>query len=403
MSTFKPKDNGLDLPTHLLHTDNADTTGYSALATPVYRGSSIFFKNTAEQRREHDPLALSYTYGIRDNPTQFTLAKKLAEIEGAQHALVCPSGLSAIALVAQACLKTGDHWCIPDNAYGPVHALAHSLQQDYGIEFSVYESTLVESLKAAVKTNTRLIWTESPGSLTFEVPDLRAIVALAQTLGIPTGIDNTWSAGIALKPFELGLDFSIQALTKYQCGHADVLLGAVLSNNSRLFAAVERKNRLYGLGVSPEDCSLVLRGLYTLPLRFEAQAKTALDLAHWLSLHPAVKTVLHPALPSCPGHAWFKRDFTGAASVFAVTLHQRFSDADACAVIDRLKLFRIAYSWGGPESLGLVVNIPDSRRAHLMSLLGECGPMLRLAVGLETFRDLKADLEQALGVLNPGA
>lgn len=400
MSTFKHTPATHGLSTEIIHSKPVSSEGFSALPVPVHRGSSTFFDSTAAQRATVNPLGLDYSYGLHGNPTQYTLAKKLAEIEGATHALVCPSGLTGIALVAQACLKSGDHWLIPENVYGPVQALARSLHMDYGVEFSEYDPCNTSSVAEGLRTNTKLVWAEAPGSLTFEVPDLQAIVALAKAHGVRTGIDNTWSAGIAYKPFEHGFDFSVQALTKYQCGHADVLMGAVLSNNTKAFADLERKNRILGLGVSPADCDLVLRGLLTLPLRYKQQADNGLLVATALKQHPAVARVLHPEFPECPGHAFYKRDFNGFASIFSIVLKAQYSDEQACAIIDRLKLFKIAYSWGGPESLGLVVNVPDSRKRHLEDSEGKCGPILRLAIGLEEPADLIADLMQALDTTN---
>ena len=399
MSTFKHKPATRGLNTEIIHSKPVSHEGFSALPVPVYRGSSTFFENTAAQRAPVNPIGLDYSYGLHGNPTQYTLAKKLAEIEGATHALVCPSGLTGIALVAQACLKGGDHWVIPENVYGPVQALARSLQADYGVEFSEYDPYDAASLNALLQPNTKLVWTEAPGSLTFEVPDLKEILKLAKAHGARTGIDNTWAAGIAYKPFEHGFDFSIQALTKYQCGHADVLMGAVLSNNTRAFADVERKNRVLGLGVSPADCELVLRGLLTLPLRYKQQAENGLVVAKALQQHPAIARVLHPEFAECPGHEFYKRDFHGFASIFSVVLNPEFTDEQACAVIDNLKLFKIAYSWGGPESLGLVVNVPESRKRHLADSTGRCGPILRLAIGLEEPEDLIADLMQAFDMV----
>lgn len=399
MSTFKHKPATRGLNTEIIHSKPVSHEGFSALPVPVYRGSSTFFENTAAQRAPVNPIGLDYSYGLHGNPTQYTLAKKLAEIEGATHALVCPSGLTGIALVAQACLKGGDHWVIPENVYGPVQALARSLQADYGVEFSEYDPYDAASLNALLQPNTKLVWTEAPGSLTFEVPDLKEILKLAKAHGARTGIDNTWAAGIAYKPFEHGFDFSIQALTKYQCGHADILMGAVLSNNTRAFADVERKNRVLGLGVSPADCDLVLRGLLTLPLRYKQQAENGLVVAKALQQHPAIARVLHPEFAECPGHEFYKRDFHGFASIFSVVLNPEFTDEQACAVIDNLKLFKIAYSWGGPESLGLVVNVPESRKRHLADSTGRCGPILRLAIGLEEPEDLIADLMQAFNMV----
>ena len=394
MSTFKIRKDNSALSTHLVHSAPIGPEGFQSLATPLYRASSTFFNNTAAQRAPIDTLGLDYSYGLHGNPTRYTLAKKLAEIEGAQHALVCPSGLAAIALVAQACLKQSDHWLIPENAYGPVHALADDLQQ-FGITFSEYDPCNLHSVKSNIQPNTQLIWTEAPGSLTFEVPDLQSIVQLAKQAHIKTAIDNTWSAGIALKPFELGLDYSVQALTKYQSGHADVLMGAVLCKHTEQFSAIERKSRLYGFGVSPDDCAMVLRGLLTLPLRYKHQGDKGHVIAKALQEFPAVARVLHPALAGSLGHNFFVRDFKGQASVFAVVLKAEYSDVQACSIVDALTQFRIAYSWGGPESLALVVNIPEKRKRNLGTAGQPCGPILRLAIGLEDEIDLLNDLKQA--------
>lgn len=394
MSTFDKKSSEFKLSTHLVHSTSVSPEGFQSLPTPVYRGSSLFFTDTAAQRAQVDALGLDYSYGLHGNPTQYTLAKKLAEIEDAKHALVCSSGLAAITLVVQACLKQGEHWLLPENAYGPIHLLAEDLR-GFGIEYSEYDPCDLSTLTKQLQPNTRLVWVEAPGSLTFEVPDLQGILQLAKTHNIRTALDNTWSAGIALKPLDLGFDYSVHALTKYQNGHADVLMGAVLSNNTEHFAAVEHKNRVYGFGVSPSDCELVLRGLFTLPLRYQHQGDNALRIAKTLEAFPAVARVLHPALPSCPGHEHFKLNFKGQASLFSIVLQPHYTDAQACAIVDALNLFRIAYSWGGPESLALVVNVPSSRKRNLGQNGQPCGPILRLAIGLEDTDDLLNDLKQA--------
>lgn len=384
--------------TRAVHSPQIGPEGFNALATPVYRGSSTFFENTAAQRTKVDVLGLDYSYGLHGNPTQYTLAQRLAEIEGAMHCLVCPSGLNAITLIAMAVLKTGQHWLIPGNVYNPVHALAVRLKADFDIAFDVYDPLNLDSLEQLIRPETRLLWAEAPGSITFEVPDLSRLLQIAAQRDLITAIDNTWSAGLAYKPFQAtgasqGFDFSVQALTKYQCGHADVLMGAVLSSNTAAFAEVEKRNRCFGVGVSPEDCALVLRGLLTLPLRYKAQGDAAVEIAHWLAAQPEVGKVLHPALPDCPGHEHFKTHFTGSASVFSILLKPDFGDSHACRFVDALNLFKIAYSWGGPESLALAGDLPADR---LNQILDGNGSLVRLAIGLEDVDDLKADLRQAL-------
>lgn len=390
--------------TQAIHGPQISPHGFNALATPVYRGSSTFFENTAAQRAPVDALGLDYSYGLHGNPTQYTLARRLAEIEGAMHCLVCPSGLNAIMLIATAVLKTGQHWLIPGNVYNPVHGLAVRLKADFGIAFDVYDPLNPDYLAHLIRPETRLLWTEAPGSITFEVPDLHRLLHIAAEHNLLTAIDNTWSAGLAYKPFQStassqGFDFSVQALTKYQCGHADVLMGAVLSSNTAAFAEVEKRNRCFGIGVSPEDCALVLRGLLTLPLRYKAQGDAAIEIARWLETQPEVGKVLHPALPACPGHEHFKAHFSGSASVFSILLKSDFGDSHACRFVDALNLFKIAYSWGGPESLALAGDLPRDR---LIQILDGHGCLVRLAIGLENVEDLKADLRQALTAMQSG-
>ena len=394
MSTFDHEDSPLSLQTRLLHDPKVDASGFRSVPMPIYRGSSTFFNNTAEQRAQVDALGLDYSYGLHGTPTQYELARQLSLIEGARHALVVPSGLSAIALIGLALLKSGDHWLIPNNAYAPTTSLAKAWKADFGIDYSVYDPLAPDLLAGHMTTNTKLLWMEAPGSNTFEVPDIAAIVATARNHGLTTAIDNTWSAGLCFKPFEHGIDISMQALTKYQSGHADVLMGSICSNNTALFTRIESRNRLLGLGVSPDDCSLVLRGLQTLSLRYEAQAQTALALAQWLETLPQIAQVLHPALPACPNHSLWKKYFTGCASIFSVILKSPLDDAAACTFVDHLKLFKIGYSWGGPESLALAMQLMPDRCGHLAA-----STVIRLAVGLESLSDLQNDITQSLSHL----
>ncbi len=394
MSTFEKKQSALGLQTQLVHEPGVDPEGFNALPHAVHRGSTTFFKNTAEQRKPVDVLGTDYSYGLHGNPTQYTLAKQLAKIEEAKHCLLLPSGLTAIAIIGLALLKTGDHWLLPDNAYGPALSLAKQWKMQFNIDFDVYDALNTADLENKCRPNTKLLWTETPGSITFEVPDLAALCAVAKARKIPVCVDNTWSSGLHFKPFSHGADLSIQALTKYQSGHADVIMGSVCSNNTELFSQVERQNRLLGFGVSPDDCALILRSLHTLNLRHREQARVALDIATWVATQPEVARLLHPAFPSCPGHANWLRDFSGSASLFAFTLSENLSDADAVRFVDALQVFHIGYSWGGPESLALAFEMPANRTLHTGR-----GPLIRLAIGLEDPQDLKADLENAFKAL----
>ncbi|NJM31945.1 MAG: cystathionine beta-lyase [Limnobacter sp.] len=434
MSTFKPNEilKNTHLQTRLVHTQAIGPEGFKSLSTPVYRGSSLFFENTAAQRAAINPLGLDYSYGVHGNPTQFTLAKKLAMLEGCQHGLIVPSGLSAIATTVLGLLKTGDHWLLPDNVYGPAQLLAKDLACSAGISFSTYNPMDLQTLANQLTPETRLVWVEAPGSLTFETPDLAELKKIVKqdffdlvaqrkhsgnlssdkksadnplsqaAVRTPLlAIDNTYAAGIAFKPFEFGFDVSVQALTKYQCGHADVLMGAVLADNTEVFAAIERKNRVLGLCVSPEDCALVLRGLLTLPLRYHHQAENALQIAKWLQAQPEVLCVLHPLMPDAPGHQAFVNHFSAAASVFSVVFKPEFTDNHAAAFVDELKLFHIAYSWGGPESLATVVQLPPARFNGLrQQYRRNAGPTVRLCIGLEAPEDLITDLQESLGKMH---
>jgi cystathionine beta-lyase len=396
VSTFKTGQTGLGLQTGLIHEPGVDSSGFNALPHAVHRGSTTFFADTAAQRKPVDMLGIDYSYGLHGNPTQYTLALQLAKIEQASHCLLLPSGLAAIAVVGLALLKTGDHWCLPANAYGPAHSLARHWKAQFNIGFDIYDPMSPEDLSQRIKPQTRLIWMETPGSLTFEIPDVPALTAVARQAGIPTCIDNTWSSGLHFKPFDHGVDISLQALTKYQGGHADVIMGSVCSNNTQLFSRIEQQNRLLGLGVSPDDCALLLRSLITLPLRHREQARVAFELAQWIAKQPHVERLLHPGFASCPGHANWQRDFTGMASLFAFTLKPPLTDVDAVAFVDALRIFHIGYSWGGPESLALAFEMPVDRQAHIGR-----GPLIRLAIGLEDPLDLKTDLQRAFEAVKP--
>lgn len=404
MSTFKRNQTGKSLSTELIHDPVVDASGFKCLAPPQYRGSSTFFESSAHQQAQVDTLGIDYSYGLHGNPTQYTLAKRLALIEQARHCLIAPSGLNAITLVAHACLSSGDHWLIPSNVYGPVVDLAIDMASCMNVQYDLYDPLNLHTLRQAIKANTKLVWVEAPGSMTFETPDIEQLVSMTKSSqpGALLAIDNTYSAGLSFKPFSWGFDFSIQALTKYQCGHADVLLGAVLSDNTKAFAKVERKNRITGAGVSPADCSLVLRGLLTLTARYEKQAKNALEVASWLEQQPQVAVVLHPEFEYTPGQAHFKRYFSQACSLFSIAFTDEITSKQAEQFVDSLELFNIAYSWGGPESLALKLNLPTSRLKHLQYQLteqgykGHIGPLVRLAIGLEAPQDLITDLNQAL-------
>jgi len=338
-----------------------------------------------------DVEAKGHTYGIHGTPTSLELAGRIAELEGGGRTLLAPSGLSAISLVDLALLSTGSHVLLPENVYGPTRALAVDTLRRWGVEASFYPPDAGAGIREHLRSNTHLIWVESPGSITMEVPDVPAIVKEAHQQGVVVAMDNTWAAGIYFRAFEHGVDVSVQALTKYVGGHSDLLMGSVTARDAELFERLARTRARLGLSVSSDECSLTLRGLQTLAVRLRHSGEVALRLAEWLAARPEVERVLHPALESCPGHEFWKRDFTGASGLFSIVFASSFTAAQVRAFVDALSLFKIGYSWAGATSLALAYDLRSTRHA---SSYGE--RLVRLSVGLEEPADLLADLEQAL-------
>ncbi len=336
----------------------------------------------------------AYTYGLHGTPTTFTLEARLAAIEEGKHCLLAPSGLSAIALVDFAFLKSGDDVLIPDNVYNPNRELANWLAHDFGIAARYYDPLVGSGITDLIQPNTKLIWTEAPGSVSMEVPDIPAICKAAHAKGVLVALDNTWSAGIALRAFELGVDIVMQALTKYQSGGSDVLMGAVITQDASLNHRLELAHMRLGFGVSADDSYLVLRSLPTMKLRFDAHDAAARKIASWLQTRPEIATVLHPALPECPGHEIWKRDFSGAGGLFSVLFDPRYSEAQTDRFVDSLKLFKIGFSWGGVNSLAV-----PYRMQHMRHTWPHQGQLVRLNIGLEDSNDLISDIEQAFKAL----
>ncbi|HEX8606500.1 MAG TPA: cystathionine beta-lyase, partial [Pseudoduganella sp.] len=308
--------------------------------------------------------------------------------------LLAPSGLAAIAMVDLALLASGDDVLLPDNVYNPNRVLANWLQEAMGITARYYDPLVGAGIAELIQPNTKLVWTESPGSVSMEVPDLPAICAAAKARGVVVALDNTWSAGIALRAFDLGVDIVVQALTKYQSGGADVLMGGVISRDDSLHEKLSLSHMRLGYGVGADDAYLVLRGLPTLRLRFAAHDAGARQVAEWLKGRPEITRVLHPAFEDCPGHDIWKRDFTGAGGLFSVLFDARYTEAQTDRFVDSLKLFKIGFSWGGPNSLCVPYRIQHMRRGW-----PDAGILVRFNIGLEDPADLIADIEAALAVL----
>jgi cysteine-S-conjugate beta-lyase len=375
------------LATRLIHPDRHASTRFNALAVPTFRGSTVAFDSLADFEDRSDPE--QYRYGLYGTPTVRDLALQIAAIEGAEHCLIVPSGQAAIALPYFAFCKSGDHVLLTRSAYGPNTELAADMLERLGIEVERYDPLIGGGIAELIRDKTRLIWTESPGSITMEVQDVPAICAAAKERGVLVAIDNTYGAGVLFDAIAAGVDISVQALTKYAGGHSDLLLGSIATRDVKLDRQLRAAQRLTGMGVSPDDCSLVLRGLKTLDVRLKRLEQSALTVARWLYDRHEVTTMLHPAFADCPGHEIWKRDWTGSASIFSVIVGNWTRD-QVVRFVDALKLFGIGYSWGGSHSL--VMTYGDLKRPT-----PETGKLLvRLNIGLEDPQDLIEDLEQAL-------
>ncbi|MFJ7566529.1 cystathionine beta-lyase [Herminiimonas sp. NPDC097707] len=380
--------------TALIHHDYVAPEGFAAFPQAIHHASTVLFKDVASMRSRNWQDKTAYTYGLHGTPTTFTLEARLAAIENGKHCLLAPSGLSAIAMVDFAFLKSGDDVLIPDNVYNPNRELANWLAHDFGIAARYYDPLIGSGIVDLIQPNTRLIWTEAPGSVSMEVPDIPAICKAAHAQGVLVALDNTWSAGIALRAFDLGVDIVMQALTKYQSGGSDVLMGAVITQDQALNHRLELAHMRLGFGVSADDSYLVLRSLPTMKLRFEAHDAAARKIAVWLQTQPQIATVLHPALPECPGHEIWQRDFSGAGGLFSIVFDARYTEAQTDRFVDSLKLFKIGFSWGGANSLCV-----PYRMQHMRRNWPHQGQLLRLNIGLEDPDDLIGDLRQAFDAL----
>ncbi len=382
------------LQTLLTTTDYRPPEGFGAFPTPIHHASTVLFKNVAALRARNWQDKSAYTYGLHGTPTTFTLEARLAEIEGGTDCLLAPSGLAAIAMIDLALLKSGDDVLIPENVYSPNRELANWLQRDFGISVRFYDPMAGDAIAELIRPETKLIWTEAPGSVSMEVPDIPAICRAAKAKGVPVALDNTWAAGLAFRAFDQGVDIVMQALTKYHSGGSDVLMGAAITRDKALLHKLEMAHMRLGMGVSADDTYLVLRGLPTMKLRFDAHDASARKIAGWLKARPEIVSVLHPAFADCPGHAVWKRDFTAAGGLFSVVFDPRYTEAQTDRFIDSLTLFKIGYSWGGANSLAV-----PYRMAQIRNRWDMAGQLVRFNIGLEDSDDLIADLAQALDSL----
>ena len=376
--------------------------GFVSVQPAVHKASTVVFPSMAAVRARQWREKTGYTYGLHGTPTTFTLEERIATLEGGVQTLLVPSGLASISIVDMALLKSGDGVAIPDNAYGPGVEFARHELAGWGIAHRFYDPMEPASLAAAIDERTRLVWLEAAGSVTMEFPDLAALVRICRQRGVVSALDNTWGAGLAFAPFAIGaegdaevaVDISVQALTKYASGGADVLMGSVTTRDDALHQRIKAAHMRLGYGVGGNDVELVLRSLPSLPLRYDAQARAGVALAEWWAQRSEVTHVLHPALPGSPGHEHWQRLCGSAAGLFSVVFDERYDRDSVDAFVDALKVFRIGYSWAGPSSLAVAYDLRTMRKQPRWP-----GYVVRFSLGLEAVDDLIADCEQALAKL----
>lgn len=358
---------------------------------PVFHGSTILHPSVKVLKSQGQP----YTYGRHGSPTSRALEAAIAALEGGYKTKLVPSGLAAVSTALIAYLKSGDHLLMVDSVYGPSRAFCDKMLPRMGVEVDYYDPRIGGDISDLIKPNTAVVYIESPGSNTFEIQDVPAIVDAAHQAGALVIADNTYGAGYYTKPMLQGVDVSLQAVTKYLCGHSDVMMGCITATEA-CWPALHEAYRNLGQSAAPDDIYLVLRGLRTLGVRLERHMKTSLALARWLEARPEVARVIHPALESHPDHALWKRDFTGACGLFSFILKPYGDDAIA-AMLDGMELMGMGYSWGGFESLIVPQNLKNNRSVTPGDFGGQ---LIRIHAGLENADDLIADLDAGFARLN---
>ncbi len=377
--------------TTVVHAGRNPAQNHGFVNTPVYRGSTVLFPTVAALEGRHQP----YSYGRHGTPTVTALEDALRSLDGGAVTVLTSSGLEAITLAILAFVETGDHVLVTDSVYQPTRRFCETLLKRLGVETTYYDPLVGAGIADLVRPNTRLVLTESPGSQTFEMQDIPAIAAVTRDRGLWLLMDNTWATPLYFRPLDHGVDVTIQAATKYIVGHADAMLGIVTAN-TRAARHLERAKEALGVCPGSEETFLGLRGLRTLDVRLERHNRQALEMARWLDARPEVAAVLHPALPSHPGHAIFARDFSGASGLFSVVL-EPVPKVAVAAMLDGLALFGMGFSWGGYESLVIPFDAKPYRTATAWN---PAGPTLRFHIGLESIEDLKSDLEAGFARLH---
>ncbi len=362
---------------------------------PVQRASTVVFNSVEEKRKATINRAnKTLFYGRRGTTTHFAFQDAMVEVEGGAGCALYPCGTAAISNAILSFVETGDHILMVDTCYEPTRDFCDTIMKKMGVETTYYEPTIGEGIQDLIKPNTKVLFTESPGSVTMEVQDIPTLARIAHEHDIIVMLDNTWAAGVNFSPFDFGVDISIQAATKYIVGHSDVMLGTAVANE-KCWDQLREQSYLMGQCVSPDDAYLGLRGIRTLDVRLRQHAENSLKVAKWLESRPEVNHVRHPALESCPGHEFFKRDFTGGNGLFSFVLNNSNIKATT-ALLDGMTHFSMGYSWGGFESL-ILANEPSSFDSlRTVANPNFEGTLIRVHIGLEDVDDLIADLEAGL-------
>ncbi len=381
--------------TIITHSGRHPFDNHGVVNPPVYHASTILFPTMEEYLNRSETSRIRY--GRRGTPTIFALEDALTELEGgpATGTTIVPSGLAAITMALMAFVETGDHILVTDNTYGPTRSFSTGKLSKMGVDAEFYDPAIGSDIERLIKSNTRLIWLESPGSQTFEMQDVSAITEVARTKGVKTMIDNTWSGGYYYKPLSHGVDVSVQAGTKYIVAHSDVMLGSITCN-ADTHEQVFTSSQSFGACSGPDDVYLALRGLRTMGVRMPRHHESGLKIARWLQERSEVIRVMHPGLPQDPSHDLWKSDFTGASGLFGFVVESA-DPAKAAAMMDGLKYFGMGSSWGGFESL-LIPASPEKNRTATSWNPG--GFTMRIHVGLEDADDLIADLDSGFDRYN---
>lgn len=385
MSSQSPK----HTETKLVHAGRRSSQYHGVVNPPVLHASTILFDSLAELEKAGASTPGKVTYGRHGTPTRFLLEEAVAELEGGYGTLCVSSGVSAITNAILAFVKPGDHILVTDSAYFPTRNLCNTFLKKFGVETEYYDPTLGGDIAGLIRDNTALVWCESPGSLTFEMQDIPAIAKAAHARDVKVLLDNTWASPILCRPFELGVDVSVQAGTKYIVGHSDVMLGTITTATEADLLTIKKQILISGDAVGPDDCYLAQRGLRTLAVRLKQHHESGLKVAKWLQTRSEVKRVLHPGLPDDPGHAIWQRDFSGASGLFSFVM-EPVEKAQLANMVDHMELFGMGFSWGGFESLILP---SDPTKIRTATNWDEDGQLIRLHVGLEDPDDLIADLD----------